>query len=82
MVAHLQRIGTDVLFGFGSDQDFRDASQVIAEAVSGRARPARAQILPSTPARRPRRPAPPMSRICRACWPVRRQATTTRPPPR
>jgi putative endopeptidase len=35
LVAHLQRIGVDVLFGFGSDQDFRDATQVIAEIDQG-----------------------------------------------
>jgi endothelin-converting enzyme/putative endopeptidase len=35
LVAHLQRIGLDVLFSFGSDQDFRDATQVIAEADQG-----------------------------------------------
>jgi putative endopeptidase len=35
LVAHLQRIGTDVLFGFGSDQDYRDATQIIAEADQG-----------------------------------------------
>ncbi|GGF07890.1 metallopeptidase [Aliidongia dinghuensis] len=31
LVAHLHLIGTDVLFSFGSDQDFRDATKVIAE---------------------------------------------------
>ena len=35
IVAHLHRIGTDVLFSFGSDQDYRDATQVIAEADQG-----------------------------------------------
>ena len=35
LVAHLHRIGVDALFDFGSDQDFRDATQVIAEADQG-----------------------------------------------
>ncbi|HLZ65541.1 MAG TPA: M13 family metallopeptidase [Aliidongia sp.] len=35
LVAHLQRIGVDVLFSFGADQDFRDATKVIAEADQG-----------------------------------------------
>jgi putative endopeptidase len=35
LVAHLQRIGVDVLFAFGSDQDFRDATKVIAEIDQG-----------------------------------------------
>ncbi|MEA2754904.1 MAG: putative endopeptidase [Aliidongia sp.] len=34
-VAHLHRIGVDALFGFGSDQDYADASQVIAVADQG-----------------------------------------------
>ena len=35
LVAHLHRIGLDVLFSFGSDQDFHDATKVIAEADQG-----------------------------------------------
>ncbi len=35
LVGHLQRMGVDALFGFGSDQDFRDATQVIAEIDQG-----------------------------------------------
>jgi len=35
LVAHLHVIGTDVLFVFDSDQDFRDATQIIAEADQG-----------------------------------------------
>ena len=35
LVGHLQRIGVDALFGFGSDQDFRDATQIIAEIDQG-----------------------------------------------
>jgi endothelin-converting enzyme/putative endopeptidase len=35
LVAHLHLIGADVLFAFGSDQDFHDATQVIAEADQG-----------------------------------------------
>ena len=35
LVAHLHEIGVDALFGFGSDQDSRDATQVIAEADQG-----------------------------------------------
>jgi endothelin-converting enzyme/putative endopeptidase len=35
LTAHLHRIGADVLFSFTSDQDFRDATQVIAEADQG-----------------------------------------------
>ena len=35
LVGHLQRIGVDALFGFGSDQDFRDSTQVIAEIDQG-----------------------------------------------
>jgi putative endopeptidase len=33
--AHLQLIGTGVLFSFGSDQDFKDSSKVIGEANQG-----------------------------------------------
>jgi putative endopeptidase len=35
LVAHLHRLGVDVLFAFSSDQDYRDSSQVIAEADQG-----------------------------------------------
>jgi len=35
LVAHLHRIGLDVLFSFGSDQDLRDATKVIAEVDQG-----------------------------------------------
>jgi endothelin-converting enzyme/putative endopeptidase len=35
LVAHLHRIGLDVLFSFGSDQDFHDATKVIAEVDQG-----------------------------------------------
>jgi endothelin-converting enzyme/putative endopeptidase len=35
VVARLHRIGVDALFSFGSDQDYRDATQVIAEADQG-----------------------------------------------
>ena len=35
LVAHLHQIGLDVLFSFGSDQDFHDATKVIAEADQG-----------------------------------------------
>jgi putative endopeptidase len=34
-LVRLHRIGTNALFSFGSDQDFRDATQVIAEADQG-----------------------------------------------
>jgi putative endopeptidase len=34
-VAHLHRSGVNVLFGFGSGQDFKDASEVIAQADQG-----------------------------------------------
>ena len=34
-IIRLHRIGTNVLFSFGSDQDFKDATQVIAEADQG-----------------------------------------------
>jgi putative endopeptidase len=34
-VVRLQREGIGVLFGFGSDQDYKDATQVIAEADQG-----------------------------------------------
>lgn len=33
--AHLRAIGTNVLFVFGSDQDFKDSTQVIGEADQG-----------------------------------------------
>jgi putative endopeptidase len=33
--AHLQTIGVDVLFAFGSDQDFKDSTKVIGEATQG-----------------------------------------------
>jgi putative endopeptidase len=33
--AHLQRIGVNAVFHFSSDQDFKDATQVIAEADQG-----------------------------------------------
>jgi putative endopeptidase len=35
LVAHLHRIGVDALFAFGSDQDYADAAQIIAEADQG-----------------------------------------------
>ena len=35
LVAHLHVTGTDVLFAFGSDQDYHDATKVIAEADQG-----------------------------------------------
>jgi putative endopeptidase len=35
LVAHLHRIDVDVLFDIGSDQDYADATQVIAEADQG-----------------------------------------------
>src|SRR5581483_7072961 len=34
-IAHLHLIGVDVLFSYGSDQDFKDATSVIAEADQG-----------------------------------------------
>ena len=34
-IGHLQRIGVNALFGFGSDQDFKNSSQEIAEADQG-----------------------------------------------
>jgi putative endopeptidase len=34
-IAHLQREGANVAFGFGSDQDFKDSTKVIAEAEQG-----------------------------------------------
>jgi len=35
LIAHLHRIGLDVLFSFSSDQDLRDATKVIAEIDQG-----------------------------------------------
>ena len=34
-IAHLQAAGVRVAFGFGSDQDFKNSNEVIAEAVQG-----------------------------------------------
>ena len=34
-IAHLQRIGVNIAFGFGSLQDFKDSTQVIFAAVQG-----------------------------------------------
>ncbi len=34
-IAHLQRIGVDAVFGFGSQQDFKDSKQVIFAAGQG-----------------------------------------------
>jgi len=34
-IAHLQREGVNVAFGFGSDQDFKDSTKVIADAEQG-----------------------------------------------
>jgi len=34
-IAHLQREGANVAFGFGSDQDFKDSTKVIADAEQG-----------------------------------------------
>ena len=46
-----------LLFGFGSKQDFRDATQVIAAAWSGRARAAGPRLLPEDQTRSRRRSA-------------------------
>lgn len=35
LLAHLHRIGVDAFFDFGADQDYRDATHVIAEADQG-----------------------------------------------
>jgi putative endopeptidase len=35
LIGQLQRVGVTTFFGFGSDQDFKDSSQVIAEADQG-----------------------------------------------
>ncbi len=35
VVAHMHRIGVDVMFGFGSGQDYKDSNEVIAQADQG-----------------------------------------------
>ena len=45
-IARLQRIGVNAVFGFGSIQDFKDSTQVIAEAGQGGLGPSRPPVLP------------------------------------